>query len=215
MAGELQSQLNERVHKLDYGQRPHFIHGIYKQLVESNKGRQTNGEYRRDLEEHTTLNEELHFISAVATHLIDNGLMSHAKRLLNQYLLERSLESLNHVCDELDRYKLITGDSMNVGSVFSDVLRIDIMPSGIGLRFGTLQSQYWCMIDNVRFPSEVDEFRVSPTFKNKSLVKLELNNSPFLQKVHLIDALSVASAVMHRDEKKLEDAVRACNINSQ
>lgn len=85
----LTDRFTERLHDLgsDGGRR--FVHGVYKQIVESQRGRRTQGEYRAafdssDLSTGKGAYENLTFIFHLADALYQQGLPRHAERLLGK-----------------------------------------------------------------------------------------------------------------------------------
>lgn len=65
-------------------ERPHILLGVYKQLVISNKRRQSNGEYRRLINDN--YEEGIELIIYLIGKLLEFGLDNHANRLKEQYL---------------------------------------------------------------------------------------------------------------------------------
>ncbi|MBT7902440.1 hypothetical protein HN587_01155 [Candidatus Woesearchaeota archaeon] len=78
--------LEKRLDKLGPRESKRELLGVYKQLAVSHKGRQTNGPYRRAVEDqsHYGLMGEV-LVDYVVEKLTEAGLTSHAKRLKSQY----------------------------------------------------------------------------------------------------------------------------------
>jgi len=89
MTKSLLERLDTNLAELRVIDRPNFLHGVYKQLVESHRGRQTNGEYRRGVDAFDQLaylqGQKAEFMFSFADALNNNGMSDHATRLLEQY----------------------------------------------------------------------------------------------------------------------------------
>ena len=106
MVSYLVDNFDQRIRSLDVSSRKRFLHGVYKQLTESHKGRQTKGEYKigvGTLHNRGETDSRTEFVVHVADALNQYGFSHQALRLLQQELLNVPYQRLKHTLSELEK----------------------------------------------------------------------------------------------------------------
>lgn len=189
-----------RMSKLKSHDKPNFLHGVYKQLVVSHKGRRANGEYK-------TLTSGIHemakcgspqpwadFILAVTDELNNHRMPNHAARLLEQEKLTDPYNIVSHLMQEIPNLR----DYGNI--IFHGTS--DGTPK-FQLKLGKFGYQVSIIVD--RFSSDIGRtlYEIQPILDGKGLIELYLFYDDVVRGVELRKTLEITQATLSGDKDQL------------
>ena len=87
--------LERKLKRSNFSERRKILQGVYKQLVPSHKGNQSNGEYRRIAEEGDE--DSKLFLDFIVSSFFNNGLTKHYDKIMDKYIRNVPFDSKN--CD--------------------------------------------------------------------------------------------------------------------
>lgn len=189
---------NLRLEKLEPSERARFVHGVYKQLTKSAKGRQTNGEYRKAIGE-LNKNNACDFCIAVVDALDRYGLKSHSDKLLKQVLTCGQygiFAGTNYQLDKIDpRWKdYVTISPWNNGIAIETG---DYYPGGHGTSI---------ILHDGSYGRKKGLYEIRPLFRFNTLKDFGRGDE-VIGYLKLEDAVALSQAVMRDDETKFKELV--------
>lgn len=217
MANILLDNFNQRMSALKSDKRQRFLHGIYKQLVESNKGKQTIGEYRtvfgqadgeirrnnqdqRYVSYHPESHERIELVVRIADALNQYGMENHSDRLLQQERRTGTYQRWKHTLSELEK----------LDPELKDGVGLHFLISGIQLVVGDARHEgpfsTSIILDEGSHGKEDNLYEARPFFEGRHLNQDGLHNEEIVGSLSLENALSLAQAALSQDRTKYDAA---------
>lgn len=198
MVNELRNKFDQRMNKLKHDKRQRFLHGIYKQLAVSHKGRLAEGEYGECYRRiHLESEERIEFIVNFADALNRYGLEDHANRLLRQERRAEAYQRWKHTLSELEKVDPKLSKGVELHFHISGVQLYSYDPL-LGRLFNTS-----IILNGLSYGREDNLYEVSPIFEGVDLEKYGHRDS-VLGHLSLEDSLSIAQAVRSQDIERYE-----------
>lgn len=202
MANTLLNKFDQRINKLKADKRQRFLHGVYKQLAVSHKGRLADGEYGEDYRrKHPESEERIEFIVNFADALNRYGLENHANRLLRQERRAEAYQRWKHTLNELEK----------IEPELSKGVELHFHISGIQLYIhDPVEERYFnasVILNGISYGREDNLYEICPIFEGKGLEQYGHKDN-VLGHLNLQDALSVAKSVRNQDRERYDDTLQ-------
>lgn len=199
----ISDRFDERIESLPTQDRKRFLHGVYKQLVESHKGRQAEGDYRAGFEQLSEI-DRAQFALQVADALLQYGFEAQALRLLEQSKLKGTYARLKQTLAELEQ----------VDSNWRSRASIHLETYGIQIYYGDRRNaRFSASIINtpVSFGGHDKSYETMPMFDGKTMEELGLGNISAWSGntagwLPLEKAVYLANATLSRDPRRFREA---------
>lgn len=204
------SNFYQRLQKLKPAQRKRFLHGVYKQLTESKKGRRTLGEYSGLFDDrylrsisgriYTLDQDTANFVVHVADSLKAYEFKSHSYKMLKQHRIADAYDAWKETSVGLDRMYPEWRKNGELHVTGSDSIRIDFG----GFSQGSPFSASIVYPNHQAVPSH--PFEICPRFDGKEIDTLFGDKDPILLGKTLDEMVSMAKAVIERNWMKFKFA---------
>lgn len=198
MVNQILDNFNQRMNGLKPDKRRRFLHGVYKQLTESHRGRQADGEYKDAIRQyHPESEDRTEFVVNVADALNRYSLENQAKRLLEQERKTEAYDRWRHTLSELEKISPELKEGLEL-YLFLDGVELDIG----GYRQGEPFSAS-VVLHGISYGRDSNLYEVCPVFGNSTL-RGEGYNDNVLGWLSLEDALSIAQATVSQDRQRYD-----------
>jgi|SRR3989338_5256004 len=201
MVNELLEKFDNRLNHVNANDKFRFLHGVYKQLVPSARGKQTNGEYRIELEKLSSGKKDW-FITNFASDLLDHGMVNHACKLLQEYNLTQTAQRLDYTLSEMDKIEYQVKQDSKIFVDWSGV-HIDVG----GYRRGNPFCASIILHDG-SYGHQNGLFEIMPIFKGKSLDDAGFCTANVIGWLSLKSAFALASATLSKNESSVRRTLR-------